>query len=113
MARRGGERGEFFTRGLVQASAEVGAQQVGAALGDGGGERKHGVAGGPQGVGDRSGVEGREHGVSGAGVRQAKVEQGRGRLAAAGATERDARGGETPQVRPGVGGDGRGGGDGR
>ena len=104
VARGGGERGKFYPRRLVEPAAQVGAQQVGATVGHGGGEGEGGQAGGGEFGDDGGGVEGGENGVAGAGMGEAEGEDGFRALAATGPAERDAGGGEAAQVEPGIAG---------
>jgi len=93
---------ECLAGGIVEAAAEVGAEEVGRAVGGGGAEVKDGVI--EQGeVGFESGgVEGLVDGVAGEGVGELEVEQGAGGEGAAGAAEGDARGGEGAEAVVGV-----------
>jgi hypothetical protein len=93
-----------------EATAEVGALEVGGAVGGGAGEleNRRGVEG-LEGGGERGRIERGMDGVAGEGVVVGERDQRGGRQATAGAAERDAGGGVAAEMGPGVGRDGRGG----
>ena len=95
-----GGRDEGGTVGVVQAAAEVGAQQIGAAVRAGAAHRLAGQAGGGEVGGEGRGVQRRVDGIAGGGVGGLEGEVGLGRLGVAGAAEGDAGGGEAAQAAP-------------
>jgi hypothetical protein len=93
---------EFVPGGTAEFAAQVGAQEIGAAIGCGGIEIKTIDGLRTQLATECVAIEKRMYGVAGAGVREAEIEQGCSALAAAGATGGDAGCGVATKVMPRV-----------
>jgi len=90
------------SRGVIaaKAAAEIRTHEVVRPVGSGAGDREHGQAEQRELAAEARLVEGRVHGVAGARVGEAQIEERRGRERGAGARKRDARGGQLAQLRP-------------
>ena len=87
---------------LRETAAEVGPHQIVLPMVRGAGERQHGQAERRQNGGQARGVERLVHGIAGAGMGEAQVEQRSGGERRAAAGQPDARRGEFAQLRPGI-----------